>query len=1807
MASRELSLKGNDIIVQAVLKRTPLSSPVKDSDSNSNDAAFRPSNLAIEAENSFTPSLLGPLKPRSSILEKTSPPATSAPFGPTILDKLITKNKLQSMKEAELRKDKNEVVTAPQDVKTVDPQVLEKRKMMAYRLRNPFVTKRRKKFKRKMNQQEASKQEGSKQKRLTGNASPSSKKNSSVKDSKIDTRIAANRARRRLNSESSSSLQSKKSLRNKSRPLKQQSKMSNVEALKQSSKMGRNNRYSTRSDSPVLRNGKRRKCDEMSLDLYDIDTKRKKLTRIDLASVKSDGMSDEQCSYVTASESDICSFLDLETSSQNLDVKEESCDSTFKLEIPTSPSVDGDEGNANMINLKEPFKGIGASPMKVLKKERCSVEQESKSLDGFDAKSPVEVENYESLKSEVVSPKVEIDPNSEEAEQDFESLDMKDAEKDIEEVSEDDTAMEKDYVNEEKSEDLSFQLNCSNETVVLDDSSASDNVTTTGELSSNRTKEPNVPKSSSREVCQGRKFRSASLNDSCCTGVTFTRKRSSQKDDEELKSSDSDEHEVSFTADNSQFELFVEREYKRGQKKRSSSDTSLQRLQNTSDATDIKFKLIRPIPEDEKSSDANGPFSDEKENEFYEKYITEESTSEEASCSSSQVSEHPKITDKEFSSLEEMNTKNDNDLKENDEQQAVSESKQDQSTDDGLSTCENNKPPCENPEAQAMKESILGALGLQSASMQAASKTKPKDKYTGTLKAVIKLNRNADKKSAAGRMVFKQKDTSNVGGKSLEYRICSELAPGTENVPLTHLKDIVVNSISKKAHSKPKSHFDLSGPLNEVDLEVAQVKKADDSGDGSTAKEGEPKKALVIPEKSSSFSIHPERLCSDVCSYCHGKFGSLDTPCHIGQIKNSERRSKILSIEILLTKDSCLCDACFRYVDRRANCPSFKAQTPRPQKRQPLSDAVCSVQGCGQPANHSVRRKWIVKLKKSIAKKLMIDMEKIQHNQHLPFPLCSQHYYWVDYFTVCGICKKRLSRNNMYALGPEAEELNQYLHEDGIPVHLTDKLFLCKLCRYYSSLRLKYKDLSLMTPGHKTYFRSYRRKILQYHDIEVSESEEDIGSKSAEDESADHHQQGKVRRRKGKKSASDEIKKAGPEEKPRPNLSSSQGCNYVDPVEGQSEVLAPTIDYSALDDNPDVGFNNIASLLSGRDQPECGNQARIQVKFGNLNIGKLANLNIGQDARTNSSAPRPPYLPGEQDLPLKADMSFQSNNKKTTWERCVSTIQFDKDTKQLWQELQRPYGNASSFMRHLVMLEKHWRSGSLVLVDNPDPRAAKYVNSVRNRVDSFERNFKTPTLSTILSKPPVQSPSPNPPANVPSVVSGTSAETDVAPPKLSDSSDKCDKLVSKSDAPQVPPVTSAVVNEISTCVTVSTPSVPVVSNVPTTTFSHGTSTPKSTTSTPCYTTSGPSFTTSATTSALVQSLNAPSAIPIVNLVNLNSNTSNSNTSFSPSISFSNPSISFSNPSISFPNSSVSLSRTSASPNVSYASLASVPASSSPSVSLILPPNLSTSLPSSLQNTLINFDRNNISLNQFSAPNISISPSPSLKTSPSLSIAPKPNFPRQPRPQGAISKLLTGNKSMSSPNNVSGNLQMRRVAPMDPSQFKVRKPKPPQRQVSKIPPQLLRFPGPSRPSVPGLELIVPKSFTMQTKTIPGSSQGGSRPRMSAPTQGIMENLALLRQYRSLKPKPIEPKPSGFNPMICDVRSLASTDTDGPKPAAAGSMPKIPKALTITQVSQPGGLPRSVTVSLEKKPNQIPAAFLGGEKPSVSVFCEVNPPP
>ena len=205
--------------------------------------------------------------------------------------------------------------------------------------------------------------------------------------------------------------------------------------------------------------------------------------------------------------------------------------------------------------------------------------------------------------------------------------------------------------------------------------------------------------------------------------------------------------------------------------------------------------------------------------------------------------------------------------------------------------------------------------------------------------------------------------------------------------------------------------------------------------------------SLVIPEKASSFKVHPERLCKDQCFYCGGKFGLYDTPCHIAQIKSDERQKKILeselqfevnsidSLRILslageekLTKDSCLCDACFRHVDRRANCPSYKSKrivgpafqgassSNSPQNQQQnnfdRTYGICNVIECNENAVHNIRKKWFMKMKKTIAKIFQIDMDIQPTNANVS--ICEEHFSALSFIMVCAMCKRKLPRNHIF-------------------------------------------------------------------------------------------------------------------------------------------------------------------------------------------------------------------------------------------------------------------------------------------------------------------------------------------------------------------------------------------------------------------------------------------------------------------------------------------------------------------------------------------------------------------------------------------------------------------------------------------------------------------------------------------------------------------------------------------------------------------------------------------------------------------------
>ncbi|XP_063538288.1 uncharacterized protein LOC134747621 isoform X2 [Cydia strobilella] len=760
----------------------------------------------------------------------------------------------------------------------------------------------------------------------------------------------------------------------------------------------------------------------------------------------------------------------------------------------------------------------------------------------------------------------------------------------------------------------------------------------------------------------------------------------------------------------------------------------------------------------------------------------------------------------------------------------------------------------ETPESQKRKENVLRTLGLlthKAAKEAKIEKLKEKQRianmnvmkkskqgsgdYTGTLKTVIKLNRGGadrDKKKYRSSLKMTFQKSKNRAGK-----------PAPEPGDAAAEDDAYYTIERREA---------FAGAASEVEAEAAP--------------EPEPKETLnlVIPEKASSFSIHPGRLCQDQCFYCGGKFGLFDTPCHIAQMKSTERQKKVLDNEERLTIDSCLCDACYRHVDRRANCPSYRKRAPKPpgqppqpqQAEKPLSPsesesepapgARCHAAGCGAAAARSIRRKWLIKMRTPVSK--LLKLQSDYPGLHT-LGLCTVHYALLAPLLACALCRRRLTKHqHVHILQQGHTEVNPLLAAAGIPVELADKPVLCKLCRYYTTLLRRPGD----NPAHE---RQYRRRLLQVYNIEVPPESENEGedTRLQLDDSARR----KKARSKNKRKSSDPDRpdsdsrtpermdspekdknqpKTQPDEEDIESLISSNkilvpNAKGAEPMQSDGSDpdgfdMDPVLDKQTelqillqKQNNPAQFMHNQANLtqkqrnilkvhhLSGIQKP--GLQQRINdknarrlhklgqmivkqdkknddleifdpeksrdVSMKNLSINeectiesipnkKPADINtlknkwqqsesftqvkknlselskkltVEKDPKqksevkysnpvkrleTNPSISVRELFPGEEEMNLQCNIEF-GNVKGVTpegWEKCSTTIQYDVETKKLWNDLQRPYGNQSSFLRHLILLEKYFRSGDLVLAHNASANAANYSDSVQSRLRAYD-------------------------------------------------------------------------------------------------------------------------------------------------------------------------------------------------------------------------------------------------------------------------------------------------------------------------------------------------------------------------------------------------------------------------------------------------------------------------------------------------------
>ncbi|XP_060530364.1 uncharacterized protein LOC132704402 isoform X2 [Cylas formicarius] len=669
----------------------------------------------------------------------------------------------------------------------------------------------------------------------------------------------------------------------------------------------------------------------------------------------------------------------------------------------------------------------------------------------------------------------------------------------------------------------------------------------------------------------------------------------------------------------------------------------------------------------------------------------------------------------------------------------------------------------ESPEQLAKKESILKALGLQS--LRAAEQAKQQrgrsaskrieknESYTGTLKTVIKINRDKKKGRSSFKMTLQKSKSKSDNGEQSQtdegYKIMKEGAAGSG-------KQGKESSDSAGAHRK--SHYS-----NRSNMEASSEHTSDGESTGPLDKNGAPAKALVIPEKASSFSIHPGRLCKDECSYCFGKFGLFDTPCHIAQMKSVERQNKILATEKHLTRDSCLCDACYRHVDRKSNTPSY---TNKSLKRNSLvapgpRQNHCHVLGCSNVSSNILRRKWIIKMRKSICQVINIDLDNPGLHS---IPICDEHYNSLEHLMVCAMCKRRLARNHIHYLGPEVKDLNSALNDEGIPLTLCDKPVVCKLCKCFASVILK--DPEERPDNSASFFEDYKKRLLHYNDIvpmDAAAAEEPIVVPSKADKMMEKESVKKKKRDRhssGESSGNvhtdsqNEFDKCDNLEDHQTRLQNRVPSTDTNNSQSQSRSESPDDEYSSIDYNTLIPTINLECPSDSDNKKEAPRKMTVKeavevsknfkVKVDKAKPNDLAMQKLGQnpsislrpacspdsdhdswDKRLLSSNPAisvRQLFPGEEELPLTGQIDFNHVKEQTPegWKKCSTTIQYDEETKHLWQELQKPYGNQSSFLRHLILLEKYFRNGDLMLSPTASHHAINYRESVHNRLRAYD-------------------------------------------------------------------------------------------------------------------------------------------------------------------------------------------------------------------------------------------------------------------------------------------------------------------------------------------------------------------------------------------------------------------------------------------------------------------------------------------------------
>lgn len=84
------------------------------------------------------------------------------------------------------------------------------------------------------------------------------------------------------------------------------------------------------------------------------------------------------------------------------------------------------------------------------------------------------------------------------------------------------------------------------------------------------------------------------------------------------------------------------------------------------------------------------------------------------------------------------------------------------------------------------------------------------------------------------------------------------------------------------------------------------------------------------------------------------------------------------------------------------------------EQQQNKIQSACLVVGCEQSASHNLRKKWFIKMRKSLNKLINIDFDPSGMSQAGFIQICDTHYDVISHLMICTFCKRKLPRNHIF-------------------------------------------------------------------------------------------------------------------------------------------------------------------------------------------------------------------------------------------------------------------------------------------------------------------------------------------------------------------------------------------------------------------------------------------------------------------------------------------------------------------------------------------------------------------------------------------------------------------------------------------------------------------------------------------------------------------------------------------------------------------------------------------------------------------------